>query len=387
MESNTLKQSRLLALNSILKAINSESGLQEILDLVLDSAIEILHAERGFIVLSGIIDDLVFKAGRNIEKNTLESEKMQISKTITKEVIKSGKGIISHNAMSDSRYMQNSSIIHFGLRSIIAVPLIVKGISVGAIYLDNRFKNGIFDEDDFDFMTIFAHECAIAMEQKRLLDERNYINEILKRYVSPSVADEILKNGLDIDLKGELREVTILFADIRNFTTLSETTPPQLLLAQLNELFESAVSVIFEKRGTLFKFLGDGFMAGWGAPLEDNNHAESAVIASLEILKELEKLNKVWTEKQCFNLKIGIGIHSGFATAGIIGSSKRREYSVMGDTVNTASRLESLTKEYLSELIISEQTLQQTSLSQLFEKIGKIELRGKKTAVTIYKKI
>lgn len=389
MEENNIRQSRIHSLNSILKAINSNLKLQEILDLILDNAIKILHAERGFIVITGIIEgELIFKAGRNIEKNTLESEGMQISRTITQDVIKSGKGIISHNAMSDPRYMQNPSIIHFGLRSVIAVPLVVKEKSVGAIYLDNRFKNGIFNEDDFDFMNIFAHDCAIAMEQARLLDERNYIHEILKRYVSPSVADEILKNGLDIDIKGETREVTILFADIRGFTTLSEITPPHLLLKQLNELFESATSIIFKQRGTLFKYLGDGFMAGWGAPLEDDNHAENALNASIELLNALENLNKSsWAQKGFPMIKMGIGIHSGIATAGIIGSYKRREYSIMGDTVNTAARLEALNKEYSSNLIISEQTLNKTSLAGLFKKIGKTAVRGKKTAITLYKKI
>ncbi len=380
------KQSGLNALNSIVNTINSSMDLDLILDLILDTAIEIMNAERGFIMmLDSRENELVFKTARNIDKTTLWSDNFLISRTIINDVVMNQKGILSHNAAEDPRYMGTPSVVQFGLRSIIAAPLKVKGTCNGAIYLDNRFKHGIFNEDDFNFMTVFAHEVAIAMENARLENEKNYIHEILKQYVSPDVADEIIKNGLDIDLMGENRDITVLFVDIRGFTTLSETEAPHKLVSQLNEFFKAVSGIIFSKRGTVFKFLGDGMMAGWGAPVEDPQKNEHALSAGLEILSLISSMNNRWHEKNKPCFKIGIGIHSGTAMTGIIGCSRRKEYSILGDVVNTASRLESLNKEYGSEMIVSESALKGTSLAVFFERIGNVTLRGKKESICVYK--
>jgi adenylate cyclase len=379
-------RNRIETLGSIVDVINSTLDISMILEVIMDNAMELMSAERGFIMLvDPRMEKLEFKIARNIDRKTLESGELEISRTIVHDVFKEHRGILTHNAAQDPRYRDNPSVRAFGLRSVICVPLTVKGCCVGVIYLDNRFKLGIFSDDDLEFMKIFAHEIALAMDNARLEEEKALIKELFKQYVSPEVADEILQRGDELNLRGEKRMVTVFFVDIRGFTTLSEKYPPRQLFNQFNEFAQEMVDILFRHRGTLLKYLGDGLMAAFGAPLREENDALRAVMAAREMLRRTEVLNESWSEIGKPPFRIGIGMNTGEALVGTVGCRERCEYTVIGDVCNTASRLESLNKEYGSSFIISEATYACVHDQSDACCLGTVAIRGKEAPVTIYR--
>ncbi len=374
---------RLEVLKKITKEINSSMGLTHILDMTLDNAIKILNAERGFIMLEGINGVLEIMTARNIDK--CEQQDITISMSIVQNVYKTGISVITHNAMEDKRF-GSPSIQHFGLRSIMAVPLVETDKKIiGVIYVDNRLKNGVFNDEDLKFMNIYASEISMAINREKIEDEKNRLNKILKRTVSSQIAEKIIKYGDEINFRGEKKEAAIMFTDIRDFTNLTENTPAEILVNILNKYFEVMTDIILKRSGCLMKFLGDGFMAAFGIPLITENYREKSILAAFDMLDALNILNESLKKDYNIELKIGIGIHCGTMTAGIIGSRIRHEYTVIGDIPNTASRLEGLTKEYKTSIIVSEKILSETNLEHLFKLIGNVQIRGKKEKIKIFK--
>jgi len=185
-------------------------------------------------------------------------------------------------------------------------------------------------------------------------------------------------------LGGTRREMSVLFSDIRGFTTVSERGQPEEIVAQLNEYFSRMVAVLFNHHGTLDKFVGDMVMALFGAPVDDELHADHAVAAALEMLSELAALNRRWTAEGRPELNIGIGINSGDMVAGNIGSETIMSYTVIGDAVNLGSRLESLNKQYGTRIIISENTRQRLRNGYDVHSLGEVVVKGKSQAVAIF---
>jgi adenylate cyclase len=208
------------------------------------------------------------------------------------------------------------------------------------------------------------------------------------RYVSPAVMEELLKNTDLAALGGQRREVTVLFADIRGFTSYSENKPPEEVVARLNFYLDEMTGVVFRNGGTLDKYLGDGLMAVFGAPLVLDQHAAKAVACALEIQRSVSRLNDEWLARGQQPLAIGIGINSGSVLVGNVGSHERMEYTVIGEDVNLASRLESLNKEYGSEIIISGQTremlVEVETAGIVLHDLGKVPVRGLAAPVQIY---
>lgn len=218
------------------------------------------------------------------------------------------------------------------------------------------------------------------------LEEKERITTSFGKYVSKHILDKILKTESLPKVEGELKKITVLFSDIRHFTALSETMPPEDIVYFLNEYFEKMIEVIFHHRGTLDKFIGDGLMVEFGAPLDDANQATNAVMAALDMQKAVKSLCKTWAGTKYENIKIGIGIHTGSAVVGNIGSFQRMEYTAIGDTVNVSSRLEYATKEMQKEIIISEETYEEVKdiLKLTFECVGPVQLRGREKPIVAY---
>lgn len=216
------------------------------------------------------------------------------------------------------------------------------------------------------------------------LKERERLKVGMTRYVSEHILDQIISSEIPAKLEGERRKVTILFSDIRGFTHLSEAMPPEQVVALLNEYFEAMIEVIFRHKGTLDKFLGDGIMVEFGAPLEDPEQERHAIETAIEMQQELSKLNALWKEANRPTLNIGIGIHTGLAIVGSIGSAKRMEYTAIGDTVNIASRLQAATKSLNQPILASTATFGSLLGHFKSKDLGPIKLPGREEPVHVY---
>jgi adenylate cyclase len=214
--------------------------------------------------------------------------------------------------------------------------------------------------------------------------EKRRVSRLFGRFVSKDVYSHLMSNPGEVALGGNRRDMTVLFSDIRGFTTVTERGDPEALVSQLNEYFTHMVDIVFKHRGTVDKFVGDMVMALFGAPLDDPDHAEHAVLAAIDMVEELGRLNKAWAARGMTQLDIGVGINSGEMIAGNIGSSAIMSYTVIGDNVNLGSRLESLNKEYKTRIIMSDAT--RTRLKGQYETrpLGDVVVKGKSKPVAIF---
>lgn len=237
------------------------------------------------------------------------------------------------------------------------------------------------------FLSMITYKYGYSERQSR------EIKRIFSNYVTERVVNELIKNPSMVKLGGERKELSILFSDIRGFTTLSERSNPEQVVELLNEYFKEMTDVIFKWEGTLDKFVGDAIMVFWGAPFPQEDHAERAVSCAVEMIERLRMLREKWKKEGKPELNIGIGINTGEVLVGNIGvEGKKMDYTVIGDHVNLASRLEGLNKQYGTNIIISEFTLNKLKernaeiLRRIkIESLGKVKVKGKERAVEIFK--
>ncbi len=214
--------------------------------------------------------------------------------------------------------------------------------------------------------------------------EKRHVKRLFSRYVSKDVFDQLMSDPSKAGLGGERRSMTVLFSDIRGFTTFSEQGEPEAIVQQLNEYLSRMVHVVFEHRGTLDKFIGDAVMALFAAPLDDPDHAEHAVQAALAMLRELDELNRRWAAEGRPTLAIGVGVNTGDMVAGNIGSESVMSYTAIGDAVNLGSRLESLNKQYGTSVIISDATRERLKGRYDIRALGDVVVKGKSQPVAIF---
>ena len=214
--------------------------------------------------------------------------------------------------------------------------------------------------------------------------EKRKIRQTFQHYFSPQVMEEILKNPDALKLGGQKKEVTILFSDIRNFTTITESLPPEQLTMLLQEYFTEMSKEILATDGVLDKFIGDAIMAFWGAPVEQPDHADRAVKTAVTMIKRLKVLQKKWLRQGLPEIDAGVGINTGVVTVGNMGSTERFDYTLIGDAVNAAARLEGLNKEYKTHIIISESTKKSLVKKYPLKSLGQVLVKGKAKPIKIY---
>ena len=215
---------------------------------------------------------------------------------------------------------------------------------------------------------------------------RNQLKGIFGQYIPPELVEKMSGSLADYSFEGESREMTVLFADIRNFTTISETLTATELKNLLNQFFTPMTRVIFENKGTIDKYVGDMIMAFWGAPLEDERHAENAIKTALQMLQEVERLKPEFSKAGLPEINIGIGLNTGSMNVGDMGSTYRRAYTVLGDTVNLASRLEGLTKFYGVNLVVGENTKNAVD-NYIYRQLDFVQVKGKHEAIHVYEPV
>jgi adenylate cyclase len=265
-------------------------------------------------------------------------------------------------------------------------PLVILALYIGfAIF---SFKsNTLVDVVPFIFSTISSGFFSFGYLTFIEAAEKRRVSHLFTQYVSKDVLNEVLHNYKEY-LKtsaGQRVELTVLFSDIRGFTTISETTPPEKIVEMLNIHFSVMAGIILKHNGTIDKYIGDAIMAFWGAPVRTTDHAEQAVLAAREMLEGLKEVNKTLKERGFDReVEIGIGINTGVATIGNIGSEQKKNYTVVGDAVNLSSRLESITKEYKIPLLFSEYTYARIKNTIPCRLIGNVKLKGREQPVDIY---
>lgn len=464
LQDHSRERRSLEALVEIGQVVNSSLDHKHVLQEVMDTIITLTGAERAFLMQDDEQGTMRIVVARNWEKESLAQAEYEISSTIVKKVLKEGQAVLSTNAQADPRFGSQDSIVAFNLRSILCVPLQVKGILTGVIYADNRIKEGLFTERDRNLLSAFANQAAVALENARLFasvqkslreatELKNLMEDVFEsigsgvittnmndavmlcnraaqailsspdetvrgrplhellpdpekdldrnmravkqdgnkiemeirpqlpgkgpaelnikltplttvdekiqgltfvvddltekrklqaqrrlfeRMVSPAVIDQL--NPDQIQLGGTRTQISIIFADIRGFTSFSETTSPEMVMSILNKYFSAAADAILAQEGTIDKYLGDAVMAWFNAPIPQADHTYRAVRAALDLREAIQQLHTELPLKH--QLSFGIGIHSGEALLGLVGSQRRLEYTAIGDCVNTARRIQ-----------------------------------------------
>jgi adenylate cyclase len=214
--------------------------------------------------------------------------------------------------------------------------------------------------------------------------ERERIRKTFESYVAPTVVQEMLKHPEQLRLGGERREITVLFTDIRGFTTMSENLDPEALVKLLHDFLNPMSNIIINLGGTIDKYMGDAIMALFGAPLVQPDHPQLACRAALEMVASLEAMNREWADQGRPPLRVGVGVNSGPVAVGNMGSDRLFDYTAIGDNVNLASRLEGLNKYYGTNILISDTTAQSLNNGFILRDIDLVQVMGKAQAAHIY---
>ncbi|HUO84982.1 MAG TPA: adenylate/guanylate cyclase domain-containing protein, partial [Thermoanaerobaculia bacterium] len=288
-----------------------------------------------------------------------------------------------------ARLLGGKSIAIHGIRSAMCVPLWNRERVIGAVQVDSPIHVGRFTEEDLDLLTALANFAAVAIERAQLAEKIEHEKRIrgkLERYHSPAVIDEIVKNAGRVTAEeSEIRnaEVSILFADICGFTSVSETKEPEEVAEFLSHFFSCAVEAIFSQGGTLDKFIGDAVLAFFGAPLAQIDHAARAVRAGLRMQQLVEEWNAERAEQGLPPVQIRVGINSGPAVVGNVGTEKRVDYTVLGSSVNIASRIESGVAKP-GQVVVSQNTWAWVHDQFRAEPLGEFPLKGLQQKMPVY---
>jgi adenylate cyclase len=378
----------LFVLYEISRHLNQIHDFNELLRKIMDLIFMVIDADYGFLVLAGGSDgdNLIPVVVKHKTEHGKSKREIKASRTLIDKVINGKVALLTSNAMTDSRLDGAKSVMIQQIRSAICVPLWREDKIIGVIQLDSVRIDNQFNQDDLELLKAIGSQAAMVIEQSALnerIREEERMRNRLQRFHSPQVIEMILKGGEEtIDDIMESKELiaTILFADIVGFTRLSETMPPREINIILNRYFSRMTDIVFSHGGTLDKYIGDGLMAVFGAPKEKEDDAERAVRTALEIRRQLTAMMKTTSADRRFDIRVGL--NTGRVVAGNIGSPKRMEYTVIGDPVNVASRLESIAKP--NQIIIGEETFGLVKNKFKIQEIGTRKVKGKSSGVMVY---
>lgn len=507
VQETELELRNLQALADVGRVVNSSLNLTTVLNEVIDTIIRLTGAERAFLMLRSDQEEMDIVVARNWEKESLATGEYEISRRIVAQVVAEGEAVLTTNAQADPRFTGFDSVIAYNLRSIVCVPLKVKGLLTGVIYADNRVQEGLFSERERALLLAFADQAAVALENARLfdsvrrtlgevtelknlmedvfasiasgvitadvqgvvtlcnqaaelilnrapgsllgsslsewlstlapdlerkvqsvqeedqrflglavnpeVDSRGPLNLVLhltplkaagqatrgvaivvddltekrrlealhrlfERMVSPAVIDALDPDSLE--LGGRRAEITTLYADIRGFTSFSEALEPETLVSVLNGYLAWAARSILDQEGTIDKFLGDAIMAWFNAPIPQPDHTFRAVRAALAIREGILALHQDMPPE--YQLSFGVGIHSGEALLGLIGTQERLDYTAIGDSVNTAKRLQENAAK--GQILISKVAAQHVAGLVELKEVPPIQAEGKQQPIPVY---
>ena len=370
-------------LTRLARMLIQTNSADEVLEKVFAIAFEALRVDRGFILLrnetTGELDCELSRVGEDVELRP-EGE-VPVSRTMLEEVMRERVALLTYDAQADQRLVTGESIRIHQIRAAMCVPLWSGQNIIGVMQVDSPFHAGSFTEGDLDLFAALANYAAVAVERIRYAEKVEYERHVrsqLERYHSPAVIDLVLtqdeSTGESSTRVLQPAVVSVLFADVVGFTPLTEKLPVEAIAEMLEGFFTHSVEAIFDQGGTLDKFIGDCVMAFFGAPVVQEDHALRAVQAAIELQRGIERWNNERVARGGDPVLSRIGINSGPVVVGDVGSNRRVDYTVLGNTVNVASRLESAASS--SEIYIGSDTFDLLGGEVETVPLGDLQLKG-----------
>lgn len=373
----------------VAKTLISADDVETVLDTVMDLIFEYLPVDRGFLLLEEG-GELKLRVTRLKSKQRITADgSVPYSRTIVDMVVRQKVAVLTSDAQTDERFEAGMSIRMQQIRSAMCAPLWNRDSVIGVIHVDSPLHVGTFTEKDLDLLTALSNFAAVAIERARLhervADEKR-IRGRLERYHSPQVVDEIIA---DVEASGSFKpaftkNVTIMFADLVGFTTWSEKTPAQELASLLTRFFTLASDAVFSVGGTIDKFIGDAVMAFFGAPIDQPDHAMRGIAAALKIREGMAEWNRDRATRGEPPFDVRIALNTGEAIVGEIGSERRVDYTVIGNAVNVAARMEEFVAS-AGDICIGPGTYEATRGRFRVAQMGHYALKGLSTQVPMYK--
>ncbi len=362
--------------------IDAES-VDEVLQRVTEIAFEALPVDRGFMLLRDADSgELRCELARQLDRVEFRPQRrVPLSSSILEAVMEQRVALLTYDALTDDRLAGNESVRIHQIRAAMCAPLWSGERIIGVLQVDSQHHTGSFTEQDVDLLTALANYCAVAIERIRngeQVERERVVRSRMERYHSPAVLEEVMR-GDEAGESGVRRlrrtEVTVMFCDLVGFTAFSELAEPEAVAEVLEGYFTHAVEAIFANGGTLDKFIGDGVMAFFGAPMWQSDHATRAVRSAIAIQRAIGRWNGVRAQQGLPSIEVRIGLNSGPVVVGDIGSQRRVDYTVLGNTVNIAARLEE-TVSKAGQVVIGGETHRLLGGEIATEPLGELRLKG-----------
>ena len=377
-------EKKLGLLLSVSQKLSGELDLDRLLELIADTILELMDVDRVQILLreaqTGELVPRVFRS------RLPDVQRQQVPRSIANKAVEERIAVLTQDAASDARF-KGRSIVLQQVRSAMCSPLMASADQVlGVLYVDNLSDVHAFSDEDLRFLVAFSGLAAIAIKNSQFAERIQHealMRSNFERYLAPHVAADIARRGDAVRPGGDKRPVAVLFTDIRGFTTLSETMSPDAIAELLSEYFSEMVDVVFEHGGTLDKFIGDALMAIWGAPIAHEDDPDRALRAALAMQAAVGRLNERWAGVGRPPIAVGMGLNTGEAFAGNVGSHRRLEYTVLGDPVNVAARL--CANAAGGEILVSGEFLAALREPVRADRLAELALKGKARAVEVFR--
>jgi adenylate cyclase len=373
-------------LTRLARMLTLADSVDDMLVRVLDLAFEAFPVDRGFILLSDDSGELVCELARVKDRVQLRpAGEVAVSRTMLHAVMQERVALITFDAQADQRLSGGESIRLHQIRSAMCAPLWSGERIIGVVQVDSPLQVGAVGERDLDVLTTLANYVAVAVERIRYAKKAEFerlVRTRLERYHSPGVIEEVLRRGDEGMRSLQSAEATVLFADLVGFTAFAENAPPESVAESLDAFLDLAVEAIFRAGGTLDKFIGDCVMAFFGAPVAQPDHAARGVRAALEIQERLGAWSAQREAEGLPGFKARVALNSGPVVVGDIGSARRVDYTVLGNTVNVASRLEGIAPP--DEIVIGPETHRLLAGALPTVPLGELQLKGLQQKIQAY---
>ena len=365
-------------------------GPSEIMRNLLMMIIGTFGASRGFILLAdmgrGKIEAFT---QRSMIKNSIDAFSKMVESGYFKELnTTSGVQVLDERGKIQGEGRQKIFDLLFSYNIKVWIPFNINENLRGGIGLGDKLSGDSYTTDDQELLSTVAHQGVVAITNSMLVEQMKKDESVranLARYLSPHIVEQVIKKNMQVNLGGDRKVVTVLFSDIRHFTRISENLPPDQLTRLLNEYFTEMAKIIFENQGSLDKYIGDAIVAVFGSLIALENPSRTAVQTAIQMMKALSAANERWTAQYGFAINIGIGINTGEVFLGNIGSPERMEFTVIGDTVNIASRFSGAA--HPGQILVTKETLKCLDSEIAYRELPPMEVKGKTGKLEVFEMI